>query len=90
MEDTLREALLLNSEITKMRLNPCFNGRYSQRYIFVAVMLLVVVLILVLMEDTLRVHKVMQIANNFSLNPCFNGRYSQRTKRQGKYVSLLS
>ena len=37
------------------------------------------VLILVLMEDTLRVVKDnAQVYNNSSLNPCFNGRYSQR------------
>ena len=37
------------------------------------------VLILVLMEDTLRV--LMEIVSSMpqvSLNPCFNGRYSQR------------
>ena len=40
--------------------------------------IIIKVLILVLMEDTLR-DKVMNAMNNFSgLNPCFNGRYSQR------------
>ena len=35
-------------------LNPCFNGRYSQRGIFSSRMGYTTVLILVLMEDTLR------------------------------------
>ena len=38
-----------------------------------------VVLILVLMEDTLRGNKQLKIDDYTScLNPCFNGRYSQR------------
>ena len=36
------------------------------------------VLILVLMEDTLRERNKRFTKNLFSLNPCFNGRYSQR------------
>ena len=37
------------------------------------------VLILVLMEDTLRVNQILVQGNIMgSLNPCFNGRYSQR------------
>ena len=36
------------------------------------------VLILVLMEDTLRELKERQIKIYHYLNPCFNGRYSQR------------
>ena len=35
-------------------LNPCFNGRYSQRCSMIAKTSLLTVLILVLMEDTLR------------------------------------
>ena len=35
------------------------------------------VLILVLMEDTLRVKKLTIYQISQSLNPCFNGRYSQ-------------
>ena len=40
------------------------------------------VLILVLMEDTLRVKHYLLWKRNklLSLNPCFNGRYSQRTQ----------
>ena len=36
------------------------------------------VLILVLMEDTLRGRRIRRLQNNrYGLNPCFNGRYSQ-------------
>ena len=35
-----------------------------------------IVLILVLMEDTLRVQLQVTSAKTQSLNPCFNGRYS--------------
>ena len=38
----------------------------------------VTVLILVLMEDTLRDYKFIKTKLMASLNPCFNGRYSQR------------
>ena len=38
---------------------------------------LAVVLILVLMEDTLRASAKTQTLRTSSLNPCFNGRYSQ-------------
>ena len=61
------------------RLNPCFNGRYSQRGGYEPVVYFNDVLILVLMEDTLR--ELLLISNASvmkSLNPCFNGRYSQR------------
>ena len=78
MEDTLR-AIYISSKSTNCSLNPCFNGRYSQRLINLPSNILVVclnpcfngrysqspmlaaglaalaaVLILVLMEDTLR------------------------------------
>ena len=39
-----------------------------------------VVLILVLMEDTLRVYNYGKEECYRGLNPCFNGRYSQRAK----------
>ena len=35
------------------------------------------VLILVLMEDTLRAAELWLRLSHYSLNPCFNGRYSQ-------------
>ena len=63
------------------RLNPCFNGRYSQRFVlFAATLGLTAVLILVLMEDTLRAFNATyasEVQGEY-LNPCFNGRYSQR------------
>ena len=61
------------------RLNPCFNGRYSQSHGNVAKGWDQAVLILVLMEDTLRAKPLLlDFDNGVSLNPCFNGRYSQR------------
>ena len=42
-----------------MGLNPCFNGRYSQRTTFLVILSLLLVLILVLMEDTLREQRLM-------------------------------
>ena len=40
--------------------------------------LLIMVLILVLMEDTLRAVALYVLITTSGLNPCFNGRYSQR------------
>ena len=77
MEDTLREAGAKSVKNLKVSLNPCSNGRYSQRALVLLLMLVlrlnpcsngrysqsiaktttcfsVMVLILVLMEDTLR------------------------------------
>ena len=56
MEDTLR--VKAKNELGKktIRLNPCFNGRYSQRVqLHYLKIRMYNVLILVLMEDTLRV-----------------------------------
>ena len=61
------------------RLNPCFNGRYSQSKQEFALIDSNKVLILVLMEDTLRVRSRMGLNQRPRLNPCFNGRYSQRS-----------
>ena len=62
-------------------LNPCSNGRYSQRTDFFTRKPRKVVLILVLMEDTLRGTEPSPNHSPFSrLNPCSNGRYSQRAK----------
>ena len=55
MEDTLREQYLLRLRNEHKSLNPCFNGRYSQRNVNACyIWLRCGVLILVLMEDTLR------------------------------------
>ena len=72
-------------------LNPCFNGRYSQSNIKHKKQRYGKVLILVLMEDTLRGEEKKEGLNNLSLNPCFNGRYSQRLEllKKGKEVTVL-
>ena len=56
MEDTLRGTVSTSIYTVLQSLNPCFNGRYSQRPYFISLILGAEVLILVLMEDTLRVH----------------------------------
>ena len=53
MEDTLREPESYTKD-GKNGLNPCFNGRYSQRRYKFSYLKNLKVLILVLMEDTLR------------------------------------
>ena len=79
MEDTLRELYMFLNQET-FGLNPCFNGRYSQRWLVrKSTQTETHVLILVLMEDTLRDNVKLYIDyKGGSLNPCFNGRYSQR------------
>ena len=55
MEDTLRDEEFLKAADAAASLNPCFNGRYSQRQrVGINYNGYTVVLILVLMEDTLR------------------------------------
>ena len=57
MEDTLREQFF-SYRLHLQSLNPCFNGRYSQRQLIKGSELgAYKVLILVLMEDTLRESK---------------------------------
>ena len=58
MEDTLRVSSNYFKKIRLIRLNPCFNGRYSQSKRFQRKASVCSVLILVLMEDTLREKKV--------------------------------
>ena len=56
MEDTLGEKLSLKRVTKMLRLNPCFNGRYSRStYNYGKKECYREVLILVLMEDTLGV-----------------------------------
>ena len=57
MEDTLRALNKELFEAEELCLNPCSNGRYSQSYNGYTVYKDDMVLILVLMEDTLRVKK---------------------------------
>ena len=54
MEDTLRAQRLKNNMSFQKGLNPCFNGRHSQRAFTEWYIAKGEVLILVLMEDTLR------------------------------------
>ena len=66
-------------ETKEVSLNPCFNGRYSQSSMRIVNIYPSFVLILVLMEDTLRDISVFSTrVYTPGLNPCFNGRYSQR------------
>ena len=65
-------------------LNPCFNGRYSQRY-----KLYLIMMVLMCLNPCFNgrySQRMPEIIINFinSLNPCFNGRYSQRTGRSLK------
>ena len=67
MEDTLRVLSLLPREET-LRLNPCFNGRYSQSAKELFLLSIERVLILVLMEDTLReIQKPIKVENQVVL-----------------------
>ena len=77
MEDTLREAELRRQKSVTGCLNPCFNGRYSQSTRRRVSEKVPEVLILVLMEDTLRAEMNYDKDSDWCLNPCFNGRYSQ-------------
>ncbi len=78
--------------LTKMSgcLNPCCNGRYSQSSVkALSCQTEDTVLILVVMEDTLRVRiKMVMELHCKSLNPCCNGRYSQRA--QGMTLTKMS
>ena len=59
MEDTLRVNVVPQENYVRVCLNPCFNGRYSQSFKQYFLRLVAAVLILVLMEDTLRVQRLM-------------------------------
>ena len=56
MEDTLRVLQIRLRSVALRSLNPCSNGRYSQRFNDTPYANVDCVLILVLMEDTLREH----------------------------------
>ena len=88
MEDTLR-VTTIREHLSKGGLNPCSNGRYSQRDKSITILGQVMVLILVLMEDTLRVSKAAyKTVATFCLNPCSNGRYSQRARHTNPLYKL--
>ena len=82
MEDTLREYIDLVS-VNPVCLNPCCNGRYSQRNYIISENTLLSVLILVVMEDTLRDFDYHILDLSRGLNPCCNGRYSQSLVAKG-------
>ena len=70
-------------------LNPCFSGTYSQRYTAMEEALEVLVLILVLVEHTLREGLYSFQANTCRLNPCFSGTYSQSfVKKDETYMGI--
>ena len=63
MEDTLGENQVARNNYKTSSLNPCFNGRYSRRRKrYQALRQTLIVLILVLMEDTLGENKNYQEA----------------------------
>ena len=78
MEDTLRAAFIIAIDIHIVGLNPCFNGRYSQRSLIKAGAKSVKSLNPCFNG---RYSQRKDIFSLFmltaSLNPCFNGRYSQ-------------
>ena len=63
MEDTLRATLAGTPKVGKC-LNPCFNGRYSQSICLIVNQQYVMVLILVLMEDTLRETNMLNVVKS--------------------------
>ena len=68
MEDTLRVPEALSDFNESKCLNPCFNGRYSQRVMIWSKISVIIVLILVLMEDTLRVENNKVYSVNFAVS----------------------
>ena len=93
MEDALRVNIKNVDELNSSRLNPCSNGRCSARNLSSQVSAQVAeVLILVLMEDALRVFIVTLSMGMSCLNPCSNGRCSARInlKNQEDYQNSLN
>ena len=66
MEDTLRVATKAITDFG-IGLNPCFNGRYSQRDVKNVIAQYNEVLILVLMEDTLREKRAYDLMNKIAV-----------------------
>ena len=60
--------------------NPCFNGRWSERWITFSPPSYLFVSILVLMEDDLKGKSTAGVRAVWAgFNPCFNGRWSEST-----------
>ena len=78
MEHTLREVVPSKNNPGKFCLNPCCNGTYSPRQKQDVVHSVLLVLILVVMEHTLRVCYARYESGKNRLNPCCNGTYSPR------------
>ena len=72
-------------------LNPCFSGTYSQRCVSTSRQARLLVLILVLVEHTLRDFvDLIDLRLIMGLNPCFSGTYSQRWKMSLVIKRVLS
>ena len=81
----------LNAKQKYLGLNPCFSGTYSQRVTNTSKDVPFLVLILVLVEHTLRVLYEERHYHVCSLNPCFSGTYSQSNvslNAKQKYLGL--
>ena len=93
MEDTLRVPLTSLMQEVRISLNPCFNGRYSQRR-QISLMQSLPNLRLNPCFNGRYSHRLQpQTLKDLllSLNPCFNGRYSQSTVRaQASKANALS
>ena len=79
MEDTLRVYHSVEDPESLKGLNPCFNGRYSQR-VFFGESGLTSTSLNPCFNGRYSQSNDLKNSNNFSslsLNPCFNGRYSQ-------------
>ena len=78
MEDTLRVKEEIKSTGKINCLNPCFNGRYSQRVVCYDIINYKICLNPCFNgRYSQRRGRVMKLYMVLSLNPCFNGRYSQ-------------
>ena len=81
MEDTLRESLPSALGVRQLGLNPCFNGRYSQRSVNGLRLLLTAESLNPCFNGrySLRGGGLTKSLLRLGLNPCSNGRYSQST-----------
>ena len=88
MEDTLRVYLPSVQGGRQLCLNPCFNGRYSQRMQKTKVHIKNQVLILVLMEDTLRDVRVVGMLHSLDVLILVLMEDTLRELRRGLKVSF--
>ena len=79
MEDTLEDSVVWVLRQVAVRLNPCFNGRYSRSRYKQPIKYELICLNPCFNGRYSRSLNTFHYENsNFSLNPCFNGRYSRR------------